>query len=79
MSDNPLLDFFTTADILNTPIERGGVLPLTRYPGRTEFDLSSGITGSLGRAVTAPARAYRGELDENAMLDEGVSFPPESY
>ena len=70
---NSLLDY-TTADILNTPIQRGGVLPLTRYPGRTEFDLSSGITGAVADAFTAPSRAYSGEMSEADMIPEGFNF-----
>lgn len=64
----------TTADILNTPIARGGVLPLTEYADRTEFDPSSGLLGSIGRAVTAPARAYRGEMTDDQMIDEGANL-----
>ena len=70
---NSLLDY-TTADILNTPIQRGGVLPLTRYPGRTEFDLSSGITGAVADAFTAPSRAYSGEMSGADMIPEGFNF-----
>ena len=70
---NSLLDY-TTADILNTPIQRGGVLPLTRYPGRTEFDLSSGITGAVADAFTAPSRAYSGDMSEADMVPEAMNL-----
>lgn len=60
-----------TEDILNTPILRGGILPLTEYADRVEFDPSSGLLGSIGRAVTAPARAYRGQISDNQMIEEG--------
>lgn len=58
------LDDYTTADILNQPLRRGSILPVTEYADRTEWDMSSGIPGSMGRAVTAPARAYRGEMSD---------------
>lgn len=73
MGRNSLRDY-TTADVLNTPIARGGVLPFTQYADRVEFDPSSGWLGSIGRALTAPARAYRGELDETQIFDEGMNF-----
>lgn len=34
------LSDYTTADVLNTPIRRGAVLPWTEYADRSEFDLS---------------------------------------
>lgn len=73
MGRNSLRDY-TTVDVLNTPIARGGVLPFTQYADRVEFDPSSGWLGSIGRALTAPARAYRGELDEAQMIDEGMNL-----
>jgi hypothetical protein len=72
------LDDYTTADILNQPLRRGSILPVTEYADRTEWDMSSGIPGSMGRAVTAPARAYRGEpsaIDTLPDFDYGNGFP----
>lgn len=65
---------YTTADVLNTPIRRGGILPVTEYADRTEFDLSSGLTGALMDAFTAPARAARGEISEADMIPEAFNF-----
>lgn len=66
---------YTTADILDTPINKGGILPLSEYAdGRVKFDLTAGIPGSIGRAVTAPARAWRGQIDEGDLIDEGNNF-----
>lgn len=64
----------TTADVLNTPIRKGSVLPFTEYADRSEFDPSAGVLGSMGRAFTAPARAYRGELTDDQMIDEGANL-----
>ena len=98
------LDDYTTADILNTPIERGSVLPFATYadgsigpawpdlarsiggavkkvatePIATARALASGAVDSMGRAVTAPARAYRGEpsaIDTLPDFDYGNGFP----
>lgn len=64
----------TTADVLNTPIARGNVLPLTEYVNRAEFDTDSGLFGAIKRAATAPGRAYSGQIPEGQMLDEGMNF-----
>lgn len=65
----------STADVLETPYHRGGILPLDWYPGdRAKFNLSSGITGALADALTAPARAYRGEIPEDQMVPEAFNF-----
>ncbi|MBK6599150.1 MAG: hypothetical protein IPG25_15245 [Proteobacteria bacterium] len=94
------LDDYTTADILNTPIERGSVLPFATYadgsigpawpdlarsiggavkkvatePIATARALASGAVDSMGRAVTAPARAYRGEMSDDQMIDEAANM-----
>lgn len=68
------LNDYTTADVLNTPVRRGGILPFTEYVDRTEFDPSSGILGSIGRAFTAPARAYRGEMSDDQQIDEAANL-----
>lgn len=65
---------YTTADVLNTPVRRGGILPVTEYPNRTEFDLTSGLTGALMDAFTAPDRARRGEISEANMIPEAFNF-----
>lgn len=70
---NSMLDY-TTADILNTPIGRGAVLPLVEYPNRAEFDPDAGLFGSIARAVTAPGRAYRGEISDDEMIGDGAEF-----
>ncbi len=64
----------TTADVLNTPIARGSVLPLTEYVNRAEFDTDSGLFGAVKRAFTAPGRAYSGQIPESQMIDEGMNF-----
>jgi hypothetical protein len=63
----------TTADVLNTPIRKGAVLPFTEYADRSEFDLTSGLPGALYNAMTAPARAYRGEISEADMIPEAFN------
>lgn len=64
----------STADVLNTPIARGGIFPLTEYADRSEFDLTSGLPGAFYDALTAPARAYRGELPAGQQVPEAFNF-----
>lgn len=71
---NSLLDYYTTADVLNTPINRGSVFPLTEYANRVEFDPSSGVTGSIGNALMAPGRAYKGEIAPDQMVPEAMNL-----
>lgn len=65
---------YTTADVLNTPIRRGGILPVTEYADRTEFDPTSGLLGALLDAFTAPDRARRGQISEAGMIPEAFNF-----
>ena len=44
--------------------------------GDIEFDLSSGITGAVGRAVRAPGEAMRGEFP---VTDAAGNITPEAY
>lgn len=71
---NALMDYYTTADVLNTPINRGAVLPLTEYADRAEWDMSSGLPGMIGQALTAPGRAYRGEIAPDQEVQEAMNF-----
>lgn len=64
----------STSDLYNMPIRKGGFLPFTEYLNRTEFDPSAGILGSIGSAVTAPGRAWNGEISDEQMLSEGANF-----
>lgn len=70
---NALMDY-TTADVLNTPIRRGGILPVTEYADRSEVDMTSGLPGAFWNALMAPARAYRGELSEGQQIPEAFNF-----
>lgn len=38
------------------------------------LDAPAGLASSIGQAVTAPARAYRGEIPEGQMIPEGLNF-----
>ena len=38
------------------------------------LDAPAGLASSIGQAVTAPARAYRGEIQEDQMIPEGLNF-----
>ncbi len=38
------------------------------------LDAPAGLASSIGQAVTAPARAYRGEIPEGQMVPEGLNF-----
>ncbi|MCB1470252.1 MAG: hypothetical protein KDK08_24600 [Rhizobiaceae bacterium] len=71
---NSLMDYYTTADVLKTPINRGGVLPLTEYADRAEWDMSSGLPGMIAQFFTAPGRAYRGEITDDQMIPEAMNF-----
>lgn len=71
---NALADYYTTADVLNTPIRRGGILPLTEYATRAEFDSGSGLLGSIANALTAPGRAWRGEIQQGQEVPEAVNL-----
>lgn len=70
---NALMDY-TTADVLNTPIRRGGILPVTEYADRSEVDMTSGLPGAFWDALMAPARAARGEISEADMIPEAFNF-----
>jgi len=51
---------------------RSGIFPLTRYDdGSVRFDIDSGITGAVKRAVTLPGEVMRGEV--NPTSDEGMA------
>lgn len=76
---DPRYPAVTTADLVNVlhdmPIRKGGVLPLTQYGDNSvRLDWSAGIPGSLYEAYTAPARAYRGEIAPEQMVQEGLNF-----
>lgn len=72
MLDRP--NAMSTADMLNVPIERGSILPLTRYLDRTEFDLTSGLPGAMYQAATLPGRTYQGQVPEDQMIPEAFNF-----
>lgn len=58
-----------------TPIKRGTFLPISEYgDGTAGFDSDSGLLGMAKRAITAPARAWWGEITDDQMLDEGTNF-----
>lgn len=60
-------------DLLEKPdkqIEYGSVLPVVREDGKTKWDLRGGITGMIGRAVSLPGEAMRGEVDP--LSGEGI-------
>lgn len=38
------------------------------------LDAPAGLASSIGQAVTAPARAYRGEIPDGQMIPEGLNF-----
>lgn len=63
----------STVDVKNflsqIPVHSGGLLPLTEYgDGSVRFDSSAGLLGGL----TAPARAYRGEIAPDQMVPEAL-------
>lgn len=58
----------------NETATQGTLLPIKRYEsGRVEFDPTAGLLGGVTRAVTAPGRAYKGEIPEDQMLDEAIN------
>lgn len=65
---------YTTADLYNQPLRSGAVLPVTEYLDGPRLDMSAGLPGSIGRAITAPARAYRGEMDLGQQIDEAANM-----
>lgn len=57
------------------PVERASMLPFATYPdGSTKLALPGMIAEDIPRAVTAPARAYRGEIPDEDMISEGLNF-----
>lgn len=65
----------STADILRTPIRRGSLWPVSEYAdGSAGFDQGSGLFGSIGRAITAPHRAYSDGMTDDQIRDEGSNF-----
>lgn len=79
MSKKDLKGYVTTADVRKVmgtiPVRSGAILPLTEYAdGKVRLDSNAGIVGSVKRAVTAPARALRGEIPQGKMIEEGVNF-----
>lgn len=54
-----------------TVVERGAILPQTKYSdGKWEWDIHSGVPGAIINGLTAPGRAYRGEMPMNERNPE---------
>lgn len=53
------------------PAFSGRILPISRETagGNVDFDLSAGLTGAIGRAVSLPSQVYQGQIDP--MSPEG--------
>lgn len=59
------------------PVYRSPIFPLSNYgDGDVRFDLGSGITGAIGRTISAPGEAMRGELQvmdgQGRLTDEAI-------
>lgn len=52
------------------PQQRGMLLPITRDNTGVRFDINSGLTGVVKRAVQYPGQVMRGEIDP--LSDEGI-------